>query len=285
MYRRLIVLALLGQVQAIAQRSEPRSIWRIEILSPGAAVGVPQRLISSPQGDWNPHYTPDGKRIVFESLRGPTRQNWVADGNGSNLFQLTNVEGMLAGTPRWSWDGAMVAFDATDGEIRVVPGSGGMARNVTENRARDVVPSWSRDGRWVYFASNRSGRWEVWKTPRDGGRAVQVTLAGGYVAYESPDGQWLYYTKDGIESPLYRMPVAGGAESAVAPSVLFRAFGVTRRGVYFFGRPEGEGTVDLRYLDLGSGQIRSLRSLSGRLHNGFSVTQDEQFIIYSRVGQ
>ena len=61
--------------------------------------------------------------------------------------------------------------------------------------ADDAVASWSRDGKWIYFASNRSGEDQVWKMPADGGEAVRVTRKGGFVAFESPDGQWVYYTK------------------------------------------------------------------------------------------
>jgi hypothetical protein len=109
---------LAGLAAAAARKSseagerEVRSIWRIPILSPGEKTGGPERLISSPQGDWNPGYSPDGGRIVFESLRGETRQNWVANADGSKAFQLTWLGRTLAGTPRWSPQGGEIAFDA-----------------------------------------------------------------------------------------------------------------------------------------------------------------------------
>ena len=58
-----------------------------------------------------------------------------------------------------------------------------------------MAPNWSADGRWIYFASNRSGRWQIWRRPAEGGEAVQVTRKGGVTAFESSDGQWLYYAK------------------------------------------------------------------------------------------
>ena len=66
---------------------------------------------------------------------------------------------------------------------------------MTTEPSDDVVPSWSNDGRWIYFASKRTGRWEVWKAPADGGQAVQVTKHGGFAAFESRDGQSVYYAK------------------------------------------------------------------------------------------
>ena len=72
-------------------------------------------------------------------------------------------------------------------------GGGGPIRRMTDDRGEDARPSWSPDGRWLYFISNRSGRSEIWRVPRDGGEATQVTRDGAANAKPSRDGQWLYY--------------------------------------------------------------------------------------------
>ncbi|NOT60680.1 MAG: hypothetical protein HOP19_10715, partial [Acidobacteria bacterium] len=92
---------------------------------------------------------------------------------------------------------------------------GGQPRRLTTDAAEDVVPSWSRDGRWIYFTSQRSGSLQVWKMAATGGEAIQVTQQGGFEPLESPDGQWLYYARNRGSSAIWRMPVAGGAESFV----------------------------------------------------------------------
>jgi hypothetical protein len=79
----------------------------------------------------------------------------------------------------------------------------------------DVVPSWSRDGRWVYFASGRNGGWEVWKMPTAGGVATQVTRQEGYSAFESPDDRFLYCTKYPAIPGIWRMPLNDGEETEV----------------------------------------------------------------------
>ena len=66
---------------------------------------------------------------------------------------------------------------------------------MTTDPANDDIPSYSRDGKWLYFASSRTGRNEIWKMAAEGGAAVQVTKNGGLVAFESTDGKWLYYSK------------------------------------------------------------------------------------------
>src|SRR6185295_18975220 len=85
-------------------------------------------------------------------------------------------------------------------EIYVVPATGGKPRRLTNNPALDHVPSFSDDGKWIYFQSNRTGQVQIWRVPLAGGDAVQVTQEGGSVAVESPDGAHLYYVPSWVNA-------------------------------------------------------------------------------------
>ena len=76
-----------------------------------------------------------------------------------------------------------------------MPARGGAPVRLTDNPADDLVPSWSRDGRTIYFGSTRTGRYEIWKMSARGGDQVQVTQQGGTYGKESIDGKYLYYGK------------------------------------------------------------------------------------------
>ncbi len=98
----------------------------------------------------------------------------------------------------------------------------------------DYVPSFSRDGTSLYFNSNRSGAFEIWKMPLSGGAAVQMTRNGGYVAFESFDRRHLYYTQTATgSSPLWRIATAGGDPEKVLDGVSERAFVVLEKGIYY----------------------------------------------------
>jgi Tol biopolymer transport system component len=111
----------------------------------------------------------------------------------------------------------------------------GLPRRLTTNPAEDVVPSWSKDGRWIYFASNRTGQWQVWKVPVAGGPEAPVTKNGGFAAFESPDGQFVHYAK--FDTPgIWKVPVAGGEESLILDALqpgLWGYWAVVDQGVYF----------------------------------------------------
>src|SRR5262245_19732893 len=188
-------------------------------------------LIVSTALEASPRYSPDGKRIVFVSNRSGSDEIWVCGSEGENPVRLTSFRGPLAGSPSWSPDGKQIVFDSRpegNADLYVVSAEGGQPRRLTTDPAEDIVPSWSNDGRWIYFTSNRFaeggsaegkigegrvGRLQIWKMPAEGGEAFQMTKQGGFEPVESPDGRWLYFTQDRGSSSIWRMPTAGGAET------------------------------------------------------------------------
>ena len=119
--------------------------------------------------------------------------------------------------------------------------------------------------------------------PRDGGEAVQVTRAGGYASFESPDGKYLYYTKFNPHGPdpLFRMPAGGGEEVQVVPGVASSdLFCVTSKGVYF--APAGPGANTIQFLDAASGKVTTLATPDKPLDAGLAVSPDDAYVVWSQ---
>src|SRR5262249_48238634 len=74
-------------------------------------VDGPARVLVYSRG-WNgiSGFSPDSKKLAFESSRSGYDEIWISNSDGSNPTQLTFLNGE-AGTPRWSYDGRHVAFD------------------------------------------------------------------------------------------------------------------------------------------------------------------------------
>src|SRR5882757_3013326 len=168
-----------------SHRELSADLWRPEMHGVLRPVEF-RTIISGDAGNAGPQFSPDGQRIAFMSDRSGPWQIWMSNADGSDPKQVSFTDS--GGTPRWSPDGRSIAFDAPlDGGtyVFVAPiDNPESARPLAEGR----VPSFSRDGKFVYFASDRTGDWQVWKVPVSGKGEIQVTRRGGFAALESADG-------------------------------------------------------------------------------------------------
>jgi Tol biopolymer transport system component len=224
------------------------NIWETEL-----PTGRSRCLLNSTRSETSPQYSPDGTRIAFRSDRTGTDEIWVAGGSGDHAVPVTSFNGPLTGTPRWSPDGEFIAFDSRPNgnpDIYVVSANGGPPRRVTSAPAEDVLPSWSREGRWLYFASNRSGRWQVWKiasqATNESATPIQLTRQGGFSAFESPDGKSVFYAKGRDLPGIWSVSVSGGTERLVTGRLqpgYWGNWGVAQTGLFVISPVPPDGAA------------------------------------------
>lgn len=126
--------------------------------------------------------------------------------------------------PSISPDGKTIVF-GYKGDLYKVPAAGGDAYPITLHEAHDQIPVWSRDGKWIAFASDRYGNFDVFVMPAAGGEAKRLTYhSANDIPYDfSPDGQTVLFgtgrndvytsarfPQRGLFQKLYQVPVTGG---------------------------------------------------------------------------
>src|SRR5262245_1622837 len=121
--------------------------------------------------------------------------------------------------------------------------------------------------------------------PSSGGEAVQVTRRGGRVAFESPDGKSIYYSKTDRASGLWKAPAQGGEETQVLGSLVPRAFAVQREGIYFISAPVSDSDYLIQFLDSATGKIRTIVAIGKAPPSGLTVSQDGQWCLYPQLDE
>lgn len=104
-------------------------------------------------------------------------------------------------------------------DLYVAPAGGGAERRLTNDPAPDALPRWSRDGRWIYFTSERSGNWQIYRVRAEGGEPERVRSNAHreWQVEPSPDGRSIAFLSN-QEGPEYvfTMDLATRAERILA---------------------------------------------------------------------
>ncbi len=188
----------------------------LEIYVMGIDGGNLRRLTNNPDGDWDPSWSPDGKRIAFMSGRdghvdghgAPIPEIYVMDANGDNQKNLTNNPSADR-SPSWSPDGSRIAFmsDRDGGyDIYVMDADGSNQQNLSNHPFSDRNPSWSPDGAQIVFSARRDGHveneaaitHEIYVMGANGGNQRNLTndRHNDRSPSWSPDGKRLAFVSD-----------------------------------------------------------------------------------------
>ena len=187
-----------GDRIAFLSNREPAGIYVME------ATGENPRFVTS--GGQHPSWSPDGKEIVYSTAGqdAPYTRTitpsalWIVDvGTGARRL-LTQTDAVQ---PSWSPNGHRVAFwfnppNVGRSVVATVASGGGEVVAVTKDASTNWNPVWSPDGKFLYFASDRSGNMSFWRVRVDEetGRVLGEPDA---VSTPSPYSRHLSLSRDG----------------------------------------------------------------------------------------
>ncbi|HEX5873796.1 MAG TPA: beta-propeller fold lactonase family protein, partial [Pyrinomonadaceae bacterium] len=159
-----------GERIAFRSTREPAGVYVM------GASGENLRLVVA--GCYHPSWAPDGKEIVCSTAgheEAPTTRNtfpsslWIANVETGDKRFLCENDAMQ---PSWSPNGNRIAFwfmppNAGRSDIATISRNGGQIEIVTKDASTNWNPMWSPDGKFLYFASDRSGNMSFWRVAID----------------------------------------------------------------------------------------------------------------------
>ncbi len=208
--------ALLSQPD---RRGGNRDVWIIEMGS-----GVLSRFTFHEANEFQAHWSPDGRRVAFGSDRaGPIEiyEKPVAASAEERLVKLP-----VSAFPRgWSPDGRLFLYNNSSMNLFYRPASGGDSTALSRPGFVGVLPTVSPDSRLVAFASNESGRFEVYVRSLPGAAVEidrRVSDNGGAEPKWSASGRELFYVSP--DDRLHAVAVTAAGEFG-RPKPLFKTCG------------------------------------------------------------
>ena len=190
---------------------------------------TPTRLTLDPSSDRYPMWTPDGQRVVFSSDRDGQFNVFSKAADGTGQAERVTTSDNAQAPESFSVDGqTLVLFDVSGGRFDLhVISLGGETRTevLIQTEFTEFNSQISPDGRWIAYQSNESGQYEVYVRPFpnvDDSR-FRISRDGGHSPVWAPDGQELFFRRDGSLEMMVVDVEAEPTFRAGNPAVLFEA--------------------------------------------------------------
>ena len=196
-------------------------------------------------------WSPDQSSVAFVS-------NYTFN-NGNNMAQSVfistlsnNKEGVVAinaRSPEWSPTRQKIVYHTENGEINTSQGyrpahiavyniQDSTTKRLTAGNSFNLLPTWSPDGNWVAFLSDKAAgkEYNLWKVPSDGGSAIQLTSdfgdLGNRAIIDDRSPKTLSWSKNGnsiafarfkksdqgYDYDIYSIPTIGGSKTTIVSS-------------------------------------------------------------------
>ncbi|CAN5323419.1 hypothetical protein BH20ACT24_BH20ACT24_16080 [soil metagenome] len=136
-------------------------------------------ITSNTQNDFDPAWSPDGRKVAFSSSSATDVDIHVIRSDGSGEKNLTNNPNGADRWAAWSPDGSQIAFavqtfDGTS-SIWVMDADGSNATQLTDATSANAHPAWAPDGSKIVFDSDRDGNLELYTMNPDGSNETRLT--------------------------------------------------------------------------------------------------------------
>jgi len=181
----------------------------------------PQSALNSAEPIISPAWAPNGMQLAYVSFESRKPVIFVHDVASGKRRLVANFKGSNS-APAWSPDGkSLAATLSRDGGSQLYlmdAAGGGEPKRLAQSSSIDTEPTFTADGRTIYFVSDRGGSPQIYRMSSSGSNPERVTFGGTYNISPSvsTDGKWLaYISRVSGAFKLHVMDLSSGATSAV----------------------------------------------------------------------
>jgi serine/threonine protein kinase len=196
----------------------------IDVWAHDPVRGLSTRLTFDPALDYAPVWSPDGKQVMFASSRQSGWRIFLknADGSGSEqkVFEMESAAWQVV-VFDWSRDGKSVFFRKAS-ELWCLSLPERTAKPIFQNQWTARNAQFSPDDRWMAYASNETGGWEIYVSPFPSMNGKwQISRNGGQEPRWRGDGKELFYVS--LDGKMMAVAVSSGTSfEAGTPVELFQ---------------------------------------------------------------
>jgi Tol biopolymer transport system component len=258
-----------GRLVTFSNYNPNLDIWSID-LTKANNPWVP--VIQALGENIRPSVSPDGTRLAFLSNVSGEFQIWISQTDGSNASPVP-TGALVPASFCWSSDGNSIIFSPlhVHGLFEVSVHSG----PVRQISSIYTDPYYAIDNKSLFVRAHSF----IYRIPRFGGSAQEVTEQGGAPIAQSRDGRYLYFSQGRMSTSVARLDLQTGHQEELTSSLLpgySDAWALSSRGIFFLGQ-ERSGPA-IRFFDLATDKDEYIADFPGNLPqvemSGFGISPD-----------
>lgn len=181
-----------------------------------------QSALSSGEPIISPSWAPSGAQLAYVSFESRKPVIYVHDLATGKRRLVANFKGSNS-APAWAPDGkslaATLSREGGSQLFMIDAAGGGEPKRLAQSNSIDTEPTFTADGKSIYFVSDRGGAPQIYRMSATGGNPERVTFTGTYNISPalSPDGKWLaYISRISGAFKLHVMDLASGVANSIS---------------------------------------------------------------------